>query len=88
VGPRAVLDAVVKRKIPSPRRESNPRITIVQPVVLPEAISPEVKWPERGAKHSPSSSVEVNAWSCTSTLPRVFMGWCLINQEIRLHGMV
>jgi hypothetical protein len=28
-GPRAVLDAVVKRKIPSPRRESNP---IVQPL--------------------------------------------------------
>jgi hypothetical protein len=26
VGPRAVLDAVVKRKIPSPRRESNLRI--------------------------------------------------------------
>jgi hypothetical protein len=25
VGPRVVLDAVVKRKIPSPRRESNPR---------------------------------------------------------------
>jgi len=25
VGTRAVLDAVVKRKIPSPRRESNPR---------------------------------------------------------------
>jgi hypothetical protein len=24
VSPRAVLDAVVKRKIPSPRRESNP----------------------------------------------------------------
>jgi hypothetical protein len=23
VGPRAILDAVVKRKIPSPRRESN-----------------------------------------------------------------
>jgi hypothetical protein len=32
VGPRAVLDAGVKRKIPSPRRESNPRTTIVQPV--------------------------------------------------------
>jgi hypothetical protein len=31
-GPRAVLDAVVKRKIPSPRRESNPRIPIVQPI--------------------------------------------------------
>jgi hypothetical protein len=32
VGPRAVLDAVVKRKIPSPRRESNSRTPIVQPV--------------------------------------------------------
>jgi hypothetical protein len=31
VGPRVVLDAVVKRKIPSPRRESNPRTRIVQP---------------------------------------------------------
>jgi hypothetical protein len=32
VGPIAVLDAVVKRKIPSRRRESNPRTPIVQPV--------------------------------------------------------
>jgi hypothetical protein len=32
VGPTAVLDAVVKRKIPSTRRESNPRTPIVQPV--------------------------------------------------------
>jgi hypothetical protein len=32
VGPRAVLDAVVKRKIPSPRLESNSRTQIVQPV--------------------------------------------------------
>jgi hypothetical protein len=32
VGPRTVLNAVVKRKIPSPRRESNPRTPIVQPV--------------------------------------------------------
>jgi hypothetical protein len=33
VGPRAVLDAVVKRKIPSPPpRESKPRTPIVQPV--------------------------------------------------------
>jgi hypothetical protein len=32
VDPRAVLDSVVKRKIPSPRRESNPRTPIVQPV--------------------------------------------------------
>jgi hypothetical protein len=32
VGPRSVLDAVVKRKIPNPFRESNPRIPIVQPI--------------------------------------------------------
>jgi hypothetical protein len=32
VGPRAVLDAVVKRKILSPRQESNPRTPIVQAV--------------------------------------------------------
>jgi len=33
VGPRTVLDAVLKRKIPSPRRESKRRTTpIVQPV--------------------------------------------------------
>jgi hypothetical protein len=32
VGPRTVLDAVVKRKIPSSRRKSNPRTPIVQPV--------------------------------------------------------
>jgi hypothetical protein len=30
MGPRAVLDAVVKRKVSSPRRESNPRTPIVQ----------------------------------------------------------
>jgi hypothetical protein len=29
---RAVLDAAVKRKIPSPRRESNPRTPIVRPI--------------------------------------------------------
>jgi hypothetical protein len=32
VGPRGVLDAVVKRKISSPLRESNSRILIFQPV--------------------------------------------------------
>jgi hypothetical protein len=31
VGPRAVLDAVVKRKINSPRQKSNPRTPIIQP---------------------------------------------------------
>jgi hypothetical protein len=32
VGPRAVLDVVVKRKIPSPRWESNLITPIIQPV--------------------------------------------------------
>jgi hypothetical protein len=32
VGLRAVLDAVVKRKIPSLRQESNTRAPIIQPV--------------------------------------------------------
>jgi hypothetical protein len=32
VSPRAVLVAVVKRKIPNPRWESNPRTPIIQPV--------------------------------------------------------
>jgi hypothetical protein len=32
VGPRAILDVVVKRKIPSPHWELNPRTLIIQPV--------------------------------------------------------
>jgi hypothetical protein len=32
MGPRTVLNAVVKRKIPSLRREPNPRIPTVQSV--------------------------------------------------------
>jgi hypothetical protein len=32
VGPKAVVDAVVERQVPSPCRESNPRTPIVQPV--------------------------------------------------------
>jgi hypothetical protein len=38
VGPRAVLDAMVKRKIPSPRRELNPRTLIVQPVAQRQVV--------------------------------------------------
>jgi hypothetical protein len=32
VGLRAVLDRVVKRKTPSPRRKSKPRTPLVQPI--------------------------------------------------------
>jgi len=35
VDPRVGLDAVEKRKIPSPRRKSNPRTPIVQVQVSP-----------------------------------------------------
>jgi hypothetical protein len=34
VGPRAVLDAVVKMKIPSPRRESNPRWCLIKYIII------------------------------------------------------
>jgi hypothetical protein len=34
LSPGAVLDTVVKRKIPSPRRKSNLRTPIVQPIAL------------------------------------------------------
>jgi hypothetical protein len=38
VVPRADLDAVVNRKIPSPRRDSNPDHPIVQPVAQPTGL--------------------------------------------------
>jgi hypothetical protein len=41
LGSRAVLEAVVKRKIPSPRRESNPRALIV---LSTSAIPTELSW--------------------------------------------
>jgi hypothetical protein len=53
VGPRAVLDAVVKRKILSPRRESNPRTPIVQPVAQDGQKSPSAIHGPLGLKFSP-----------------------------------
>jgi hypothetical protein len=43
VGPRAVLDAVVKRKISSPRRESNSGNPIVQPVAQRYTVEKEIQ---------------------------------------------
>jgi hypothetical protein len=43
MGPRAVLDAVVKRKIPSPRRESNPR-TLMEVLTLSEIFMDDVSF--------------------------------------------
>jgi hypothetical protein len=51
VGPRAVLDTVVKRKIPRPCRESNPRTPIVQPVV-----SHYTEWASNNYRHCLSSN--------------------------------
>jgi hypothetical protein len=34
VGPRAGLDAVVKRKIPSPRQDSNPVIVVMIRIII------------------------------------------------------
>jgi hypothetical protein len=43
VGPRAVLDAVVKRKISSPRWESNPKTPIIQTVAQRLKVKVKVK---------------------------------------------
>jgi hypothetical protein len=73
VGPRAVLDAVVKRKIPSLRRESNSRTPIVQPVAQ-RYTDPVPRLRMRGA---------------IPPLPQyVFMALYQTGQEMRLDGMV
>jgi hypothetical protein len=80
VGPRAVLDAVVKRKIPIPRRKSDPRTPTVQPLAqrytdwaitaLTAKLVAGVEWPGRKTVHSPPFSAEIkNASSYTSTPP-------------------
>jgi hypothetical protein len=43
VAPEAVLNAVVKRKIPSLRRESNPRTPIIQPVATVKVVKKKAK---------------------------------------------
>jgi hypothetical protein len=50
VGLRAILDTVVKRKIPIPRRESKPRTPIVQSVAqrVPYNIIPTLSEAEIG----------------------------------------
>jgi len=41
---RAILDAVVNRKIPSPRRESNPRTPIISIELIAQIIKPYVTY--------------------------------------------
>jgi hypothetical protein len=71
VGLRNVLDAVVKRKIPSPRRESNPRTPIVQPLAqryTDRAISEE----QRAYQKIKQEPVE-QAWRIPSVILLTFM---------------
>jgi len=59
---------------------SRPTLNPIQPPIrwVPGDLFLEVKQLEREANPSLSSSTEVkNAWSCTSTPPRVFMQWYL-----------
>jgi hypothetical protein len=49
---------------------------------VPGALSLGVKRPEREADCSPPSSAEVkNAWSYTSTTPKVFMAWYFVKHR-------
>jgi hypothetical protein len=48
-----------------------------------------VKRPEREAVLSPPSNDQVkNEWQYTSTPQNVFMAWCLVKQEMCLHGVI
>jgi len=52
-----------------------------RPVLGPT--QPPVQWAPESfsggeADHSPPPSADVNAWSCTSTPPYVFMAWCFV----------
>jgi hypothetical protein len=63
---------------------SRPALRPIQPPIqcVPEALSLGIKRPGREADHSFPSTAEVkNAWSYTSTLPYVFMAWCLVKHR-------
>jgi hypothetical protein len=69
VGPRAVLDTVVRRKIPSPRRESNPRTPIVQPIAQQRII---ISCPSYRMVHS--QVVLWSIWTAVSQRRRLLVG--------------
>jgi len=49
---------------------------------------PGVKRLERETDHSRPFCAELDEWSYTSTPPVRLHAWCLIKQEICLHGVV
>jgi len=76
VGPRTVLDAVVKRKIPSLRQESNPRTPIIQHYTdwaITALFLPRVVWENAkcelhdwiGAAECITSDMLANTWQET-----------------------
>jgi hypothetical protein len=77
VGPRAVQDAVVKRKIPSPRWESNPRNRIVQPVAHKRKRKYNIKMNLQERGYDDMNYIEVTQ--------DMVQGWALINTVINLR---
>jgi len=53
------------------------------------ALSLVLKWQRRETDVSPLSTAEVkNGWSCASTPQYIFMAWCSVKQQTRLHDVV
>jgi hypothetical protein len=49
---------------------------------VPGTFSLGIRWPGRDANHSPPVNAEVkNEWSYTSSLPYVFMPWCIVKHR-------
>jgi hypothetical protein len=56
---------------------------------VPGALSPEVKCLGHKVDHSPPTNVKIkNIWSCTSTLPYIFMAWCSIKHMDNLNCFI
>jgi hypothetical protein len=70
VGPRAVLDTLGKRKIPSPRRELNPRTPIIQPVEIVNTKTKQKTYNYTYLYGCETSSLDVGVhtdWRCLKT---------------------
>jgi hypothetical protein len=79
VGPRAVRDAVVKRKIPSPRRKSNPRTPIVQPVA-----QRYTDWAVTALRRYWEKKLKVNPSVCLikhDATRRMGKSWCIASRN-------
>jgi hypothetical protein len=64
VGPRAGLDAVVKKKIPSPRRDSNPYpVAIPALVPLVRKVFNRLRWAGHVTRVGYTKNVSVVRWT-------------------------